>query len=93
MLAGKPAEQGEPGEPAEGLAAIGLGASEPSEELGSLTDSAKPSAGMRNWGRLPKNLQSEILQGSTKKSHPEYSRQIKNYFEQIAQPAAKQDRP
>lgn len=48
-----------------------------------------PKAGMRNWGRLPKNLQTEIRQGSAKKPHPEYTRQIKRYFEKIAQPADK----
>ena len=69
--------------------AFGNGSSDPISELGSLDGSAKPGAGMRNWGRLPKKLQSEIVQGQAKKSHPEYARQIKRYFETIAQPVEK----
>lgn len=39
-----------------------------------------------NWGRLPGQLRTEILQGAGKKSHPEYTQRIKSYFEQITKP-------
>lgn len=38
----------------------------------------------RNWGELPGNLDTEILQGSRSKTDPEYARLIKHYFEAIA---------
>ncbi|WP_373652847.1 hypothetical protein [Schlesneria sp. DSM 10557] len=41
----------------------------------------------QNWGRLPGQLRTEILQGAGKKSHPEYADRIKSYFEQITRPA------
>ncbi|MBS0201509.1 MAG: hypothetical protein JSS49_01320 [Planctomycetes bacterium] len=47
----------------------------------------------RNWGRLPGQLQTEILQGSNKKPRPEYARQIKSYFEEIAKPATREAAP
>ncbi|MHC4875657.1 MAG: coiled-coil domain-containing protein [Planctomycetota bacterium] len=39
---------------------------------------------MRDWGRLPAKLRSEILQSSERKTNGEYSEIIKLYFEQIA---------
>ena len=41
----------------------------------------------QNWGRLPGQLRTEILQGSGKKSHPEYTQRIKSYFDEITKPA------
>ena len=41
----------------------------------------------RNWGRLPGQLRTEILQGAGKKSHPEYTQRIKSYFDEITKPA------
>ncbi|MEX2027182.1 MAG: hypothetical protein WEH44_07770, partial [Pirellulaceae bacterium] len=38
----------------------------------------------RNWGELPGQLRTEILQSSGKKSNSEYARMIKLYFEEIA---------
>lgn len=38
----------------------------------------------RNWGELPGNLDTEILQGSRSRTDPEYARLIKHYFEAIA---------
>tara|TARA_R110002111_G_scaffold168038_1_gene233904 strand:+ start:214868 stop:218926 length:4059 start_codon:yes stop_codon:yes gene_type:complete len=38
----------------------------------------------RNWGELPGNLDTEILQGSSSRTDPEYARLIKHYFEAIA---------
>ena len=40
----------------------------------------------RNWGRLPGQLRTEILQGAGKKSHPEYTQRIKSYFDEITKP-------
>jgi hypothetical protein len=76
-----------------GLTLLGRGAMIPAEDVELSNDPIRPSVEARNWGRLPKNLQTEILQGSAKKSHPEYAKQIKRYFEQIAQPAGQNDRP
>jgi len=42
----------------------------------------------RNWGRLPTGLQTEILQGSRHKGHPDYAAQVQRYFERIAQPVS-----
>jgi hypothetical protein len=39
----------------------------------------------RDWGRLPRNLETEILQGARRSRPDEYSRLIKSYFEQIAE--------
>lgn len=49
--------------------------------------------GQRNWGRLPGQLRTEILQGASKKPRPEYARQIKSYFEEIAKPASRDSAP
>lgn len=38
----------------------------------------------RNWGELPGQLDTEILQGSRSRTDPEYARLIKHYFEAIA---------
>lgn len=38
----------------------------------------------RNWGELPGELDTEILQGSRSRTDPEYARLIKHYFEAIA---------
>ncbi|QGQ22847.1 hypothetical protein F1728_09220 [Gimesia benthica] len=38
----------------------------------------------RNWGELPGELDTEILQGSQSRTDPEYARLIKHYFEAIA---------
>ena len=74
------------------VARIGNGFTGDAEDVDGLL--APPKSGRsRNWGRLPKNLQTEIRQGATKKPHPEYTRQIKRYFEKIAQPAEDRDRP
>ena len=39
---------------------------------------------MRDWGRLPVKLRTEILQSSDRKTNSEYAEIIKLYFEQIA---------
>jgi len=39
---------------------------------------------MRDWGRLPVKLRTEVLQSSDRKTNSEYSEIIKLYFEQIA---------
>lgn len=39
---------------------------------------------MRDWGRLPVKLRTEILQSSDRKTNGEYAEIIKLYFEQIA---------
>jgi hypothetical protein len=41
----------------------------------------------QNWGKLPGQLRTEILQGSGKRSHAEYKQRIKSYFDEIAKPA------
>ncbi|MAX39181.1 MAG: hypothetical protein CME33_21770 [Gimesia sp.] len=38
----------------------------------------------RNWGELPGQLDTEILQGSRRSTDPEYARLIKHYFEAIS---------
>lgn len=38
----------------------------------------------RNWGELPGQLDTEILQGSRTRTDPEYARLIKHYFEAIS---------
>ena len=76
-----------PGEPGEAMALGGGGADE--ADLGQLDSELKKQA-QRNWGKLPGSLRTEILQGASKKPHPEYAKQIKSYFEEIAKPAAKE---
>ncbi len=79
-------EPPQPSEPGQGVAA-GDGPDE--AELGQLDSQLKQQA-QRNWGRLPGQLRTEILQGANKKPHPEYAKQIKSYFEEIAKPATKE---
>ena len=81
---GEPAPPGEPG----AAMANGGGEADPAD-LGQLDTELKRQA-QRNWGKLPGNLRTEILQGASKKPHPEYAKQIKSYFEEIAKPAAKE---
>jgi hypothetical protein len=47
----------------------------------------------RNWGRLPGQLRTEILQGANKKPRPAYANQIKSYFEEISKPATQENKP
>ena len=80
---------GEPMPPGESDGAMALGGGGNAEsELGQLDSELKKQA-QRNWGKLPGSLRTEILQGATKKPHPEYAKQIKSYFEEIAKPATK----
>jgi len=81
---GEPAPPGEPG----AAMANGGGEADPAD-LGQLDTELKKQA-QRNWGKLPGSLRTEILQGASKKPHPEYAKQIKSYFEEIAKPAAKE---
>ena len=81
---GEPAPPGEPG----AAMANGGGEADPAD-LGQLDTELKKQA-QRNWGKLPGSLRTEILQGASKKPHPEYVKQIKSYFEEIAKPAAKE---
>ncbi len=80
------AEPPQPGEPGQGVAS---GGGPDAAELGQLDSQLKQQA-QRNWGRLPGQLRTEILQGANKKPHPEYAKQIKSYFEEIAKPATKE---
>ncbi|MBI1310968.1 hypothetical protein GC176_06635 [bacterium] len=45
---------------------------------------------MRDWGRLPVTLRTEILQSSDRKTNGEYAEIIKLYFEQVAAEEGKQ---
>ena len=81
---GEPDPPGEPG----AAMANGGGEADPAD-LGQLDSELKKQA-QRNWGKLPGSLRTEILQGASKKPHPEYAKQIKSYFEEIAKPAAKE---
>ena len=80
------AEPPQPGEPGQGVAS---GGGPDAAELGQLDSQLKQQA-QRNWGRLPGQLRTEIMQGANKKPHPEYAKQIKSYFEEIAKPATKE---
>ncbi len=80
------AEPPQPGEPGQGVAG---GGGPDAAELGQLDSQLKQQA-QRNWGRLPGQLRTEIMQGANKKPHPEYAKQIKSYFEEIAKPATKE---
>jgi hypothetical protein len=80
----------QPGEPGEsGAGGTGGGGANVDAELKQLDVELKKQA-QRNWGRLPGQLKTEILQGANKKPRPEYAKQIKSYFEEIAKPAAKE---
>ena len=89
-MAGDP---GEPGEPVQPGGAAGTGAGNESDaDLKQLEGELKKH-GQRNWGKLPGQLRTEILQGANKKPRPEYARQIKSYFEEIAKPATRETLP
>lgn len=80
---------GEPAPPGESGAAMANGGGEATApDLGQLDTELKKQV-QRNWGKLPGSLRTEILQGASKKPHPEYAKQIKSYFEEIAKPAAR----
>ncbi len=85
------AQAGElPTEPSEPGQAVASGAED--ADLGQLDSQLKQQA-QRNWGKLPGQLRTEIMQGANKKPHPEYAKQIKSYFEEIAKPATKEVGP
>ena len=71
---------------------MGGGGAQVDADLKQLDTELKKQA-QRNWGRLPGQLRSEILQGANKKPRPEYAKQIKSYFEEIAKPATKDNKP
>ncbi len=84
-------ESGEPGQPGGAAGSGGRGA-QVDADLKQLDTELKKQA-QRNWGRLPGQLRTEILQGVNKKPRPEYAKQIKSYFEEIAKPATKENKP
>ena len=86
-----PDESGEPGQPG-GAGGVGGGGAQVDADLKQLDTELKKQA-QRNWGRLPGQLRTEILQGANKKPRPEYAKQIKSYFEEIAKPATKENKP
>jgi hypothetical protein len=51
-----------------------------------MTEGTRLGPSNRNWGRLPTGLKTEILQGSRRSAHADYARQVRQYFERIAQP-------
>lgn len=89
----EPAEPGEPGQPGEpgpgGQVDPGAQAEADLKQL----DADLKRQGGRNWGRLPGQLRTEILQGANKKPRPEYAKQIKSYFEEISKPATGNNSP
>ncbi|MDB5342866.1 MAG: hypothetical protein JWP89_1243 [Schlesneria sp.] len=83
---------GEPGTPGAGGGNTGSGVTGTSGDLNELNTAIKKQA-QRNWGQLPGQLKTEILQGANKRPRPEYEKQIKSYFEEITKPAAKDPAP
>ncbi len=94
-VAGKPFKSEQPGKPIDSDSRM---QSEPGEAGGNAmgTKSAPDLSHLdielqqqarSNWGRLPGQLRTEILQGAGKKSHPEYTQRIKSYFDEITKPA------
>jgi hypothetical protein len=80
-MPGEPDAKSEPGEA--GGSAAGVDAAPDLSHL----DAELQQQARQNWGRLPGKLRTEILQGAGKKSHPEYTRRIKSYFDEITKPA------
>lgn len=93
-----PASTSEPGSPSSNSTAdAGRGQPQPGEageagargENAMLTEFTRPPANgtsNRNWGRLSAGLNTEILQGSQRPAHGDYAREVRRYFERIAQP-------
>ena len=86
----QPGDPGQPGMPG-GEVAGGAG-SQTELEIKNLEQELRKQS-QRNWGQLPGQLKTEILQGASKKPRPEYARQIKSYFEEIAKPAVREPSP
>ena len=80
-MPGEPQQNSEPGE--SGANASGTTATPDLSHL----DLELQQQARQNWGRLPGQLRTEILQGAGKKSHPEYTQRIKSYFDEITKPA------
>jgi hypothetical protein len=83
---------GEPGTPGAEGGNTGSGVTGTSGDLNELNTALKKQS-QRNWGQLPGQLKTEILQGANKRPRPEYEKQIKSYFEEITKPAAKDPAP
>jgi hypothetical protein len=83
---------GEPGAAGPGGGNTGSGVTGTSGDLNELNAALKKQT-PRNWGQLPGQLKTEILQGANKRPRPEYEKQIKSYFEEITKPAAKDPAP
>jgi len=66
-----------------GLGNSGTGAFADGEIKGPLDTELKRRA-MKNWGQLPGNLKTEILQSSQRKANGDYAKLIKLYFEELA---------
>ena len=89
--ANSPNDTGEPGQPGGEGPSSGGGAT--TEADIKQLDAEFNKLRQRNWGRLPGQLRTEILQGSNKKPRPEYAKQIKSYFEEIAKPTTREAAP
>ncbi|MFT5325430.1 MAG: hypothetical protein ACI8P0_003299 [Planctomycetaceae bacterium] len=66
-----------------GLGNSGTGSFADGEIKGPLDTELKRRA-MKNWGKLPGNLKTEILQSSQRKANGDYAKLIKLYFEELA---------
>lgn len=66
-----------------GLGNSGTGAFVAGDTGGPLDTELKRRA-MKNWGKLPGNLKTEILQSSQRKANGDYAKLIKLYFEELA---------
>tara|TARA_R110002072_G_scaffold303099_1_gene493343 strand:+ start:5803 stop:9981 length:4179 start_codon:yes stop_codon:yes gene_type:complete len=66
-----------------GLGNSGTGAFADGEMKGPLDTELKRRA-MKNWGQLPGNLKTEILQSSQRKANGDYAKLIKLYFDELA---------
>lgn len=53
-------------------------------DIGGPLDTELKRRAMKNWGRLPGNLKTEILQSSQRKANGDYAKLIKLYFEELA---------
>jgi hypothetical protein len=66
-----------------GLGNSGTGSFADGEIKGPLDTELKRRA-MKNWGKLPGNLKTEILQSSQRKANGDYAKLINLYFEELA---------
>jgi hypothetical protein len=83
QMSGEASNESKDGNTGESMGGDGSGRNNPFVDLTRI-EAQFQHMSQKNWGRLPGQMETEILQSTRKKPHTEYTMQVKRYFENLA---------